>query len=479
MADEKVRIEVPEYEEEPPAPPTFREAIRFLHRKRVRLTAHFLVFASVGVLGLALWLLLSPPDVEGRIVLSFRGIGSGEYPSGKKFTTEDFREPRALVAALADAGIPPDRVDLKRLTANLTVIPIIPPEVVARWKKQDRDGAKREEYQPNEFRLRLRLAGIPKDSAVRLFDAILKRYREQVKYDREIALQFISDWQKKGYRDLIRNYDYWEIPYILVENQGILTRSLKNLIEESAGYQDSLGLSFRDLQKDLGIWSATRLEALRALTYKGRLVKNKGAALLTAQYRLEDLEIESRALNDQTAEALRLVEVLQKPQALLATEDTGKQIPVVDASVMERVIRSDYLSPLVRKISELQEDRKDLEIRKNRLEKDVAYIAGAENVSPERLPQDYRELVPTLSRELSEIIEKYNRLLDRYLTETVANLVAVREGPRVTRGLSLPVVLAVILLLSAVLALFSVVFEHLYRSAMRPTGLAGERASAY
>lgn len=478
MAEERVQSERPEYDE--PASPTFRDAIRFVHRKRVRLVAFFLVFASLGVLGLAAWLALTPREVEGRVVLTFRGIGNGEYPSGKKFSTEDFRDPAILVAALTDAGIPPDRFDVKNLSANLAVTPIIPPEVVARWKRQDRDGVKREEYVPNEFRLRLRLAGIPKESAVRLFDAIMHRYRERVKFQQKAALQFLSAWQRGGYQDLIRNYDYWQVPYILVENQGVLTRSLKNLIDESADYEDpSLQLSFRDIQKDLDIWAGTRLEELRALTFKGRLAKNKTSAIQTAQYQLEDLEIQTRALTNQVAEALRLVEMLQRPQPLLASEDAGKQIPVVDASVMERVIRSDYLSPLVRRISELQEDRKDLEIRKSRLEKDIGYIANAENVPFDRLPKEYRDLVPTLSKELSTIIDKYNRLLDRYLTETVTSLVGIREGPRVTRGLSLPFTLVVIVFLSAILALFAIVIEHLYRSALKPTGLPPEGAPAY
>ena len=477
MVEERVHLE-PEYEE--PASPTFQDAIRFLHRKRVRLVAFFLVFASLGVLGLAAWLAITPREVDGRVVLSFRGIGNSQYPSGKRFTTEDFREPDVLRAALVDAGIPPEKLDLRKLSANLTITPIIPPEVVARWKRQDRDGMKREEYVPNEFRLRLRLAGVPKESAVRLFDAILQRYRDHVKFEQQAALQFVSDWQKGGYRDLIRNYDYWEVPYILVENQGILARSLKDLIDESAGYEDpSLGLSFRDIQKDLGIWAATRLEALRALTYKGRLVKNKSAALLTAQYQLEDLDIEARALDEQTTQALRLVEMLQKPQPLIASQSTGREIPVVDASVMERMMRSDYLTPLVKRISELQEDRKDVEIRKARLEKDIGYLANAENAPFDRLPQEYRDLVPTLSKELSVIIDKYNRLLDRYLTETVTSLVTIREGPRVTRGVSLPFTLVAIVFLSAVLALFAIVIEHLYRSALKPTGLPTERAPAY
>jgi hypothetical protein len=107
------------------------------------------------------------------------------------------------------------------------------------------------------------------------------------------------------------------------------------------------------------------------------------------------------------------------------------------------------------------------------------YIANAENVPFEGLPQEYRDLVPILSKELSTIIGKYNGLLDRYLTDNVTSLVAIREGPRVTRGVSLPLIVAVILVLSAALALFAILFEHLFQSALRPADMPRERAAGY
>ena len=190
----------------------------------------------------------------------------------------------------------------------MTVAPVFPPEILSRWKKQDRDGVKREEYSPNEYEIRIALKGVPPRTQARLFDAIVKRYRDRVKFEQKASTRFVSDWSRGGYKDLVRDYDYWEIPYILGQNVEILDKSLSRLIEESRDYRDpSMQLSFRDIAKDLAIWSSTRLESLRALTFKGRLVKNRAAALVTVEYRLEDLNIQARRKAEETAEAMSTV----------------------------------------------------------------------------------------------------------------------------------------------------------------------------
>src|SRR5215470_3493753 len=151
MADPEVHVHGREPEGYIPAdaePPTFRDAVRFLYDRRVRLAAHFVIFCVIGLLGFVAWLALLPRHAGGRALLTFRGIETGNYPSGKKFSTEDFRSPDVVAGALADAGIPREGLDLSKLSARINVIPIIPPDVISRWKKQDRDGTKREEYVP-------------------------------------------------------------------------------------------------------------------------------------------------------------------------------------------------------------------------------------------------------------------------------------------------------------------------------------------
>jgi hypothetical protein len=452
-----------------PEPPTLADAIRFFHRKRMALLARFGMFAALGLIVFAVWLWLTPRRVEGRLVLSFRGIEKGEYPNGRKFSSGDLREPDVLVGALADAGITAARADLHRVSAGLEVLPIIPPAVLSRWKKADRDGVKREDYSPSDFSLTLSVPSLSASEHVRLFDAIVKRYQSRVKFDESAALNFISNWSHASYRDLVEQYDYWDIPGILDQNVELLNRYMKELIENSMNYKDPASqFSFRDVQKELNIWSATRLEALKGVTYRGRLVKNRDTALLTAQYRLEDLDIQVRRRAGEVQEAMRLLEASQKSQPLAGTQSATRDgLPIVDASVLDRLVKSDYLGPLVKRISELQEETKRLEAEKWHLEKNMTILPQTRNTAPSDLPTGYRELVATVSGELSKIIENYNRLLDSYLTATLSKLVVVRDGPRITRVASTAVVLIAILLLAALASVFLVIFQHVVHASLR------------
>jgi hypothetical protein len=452
-----------------PEPPTLADAIRFIHRKRMALLARFGMFAALGLVVFAIWLWVTPRRVEARLVLSFRGIEKGEYPSGRKFSPGDLREPDVLSGALADAGIAAGRADLHHVSARLQVLPVIPSGVLSRWKKADRDGVRREDYSPTDFDLTLSVPSLSAAEHVRLFDAIVKRYQNRVKFEESAALNFISNWSVASYRDLVGRYDYWDIPVILDQNVELLNRYLKELIENSMNYKEPASqFSFRDAQKELKIWSATRLEALKGVTYRGRLVKNKDTALLTAQYRLEDLDIQVRRRAGEVLDAMKLLEASQKPQALAATQSATRDgLPIVDASVLDRLVKSDYLGPLVKRISDLQEETKRLEAEKWRLEKDMTILPQTRNITPSELPAGYRELVATVSDELSRIIENYNRLLDSYLTATLSKLVVVRDGPRITRGASTSLVLLGILFLAVLASIFLVILQHVVRSSLR------------
>lgn len=447
--------------------PSFTDAIRFLYDRRVRLAARFFFFLGLGIIGFVVWILRAPRTVEGRIALNFVGIERGTYPSGKAFSVEDFRSADVLRAAVADAGLPAD-TDLNRLSGNVDIAPVIPVEVQARWRKQDRDGVKREEFAPNQFQIQLHLDRELSDKTIRLFDAIVKRYRNRARFEQKAALRFTTDLSAASYADLVKTYDYWEIPHILEQNVDVVQKYLAQLDKESKDYKESNSkYSFRALANDLYIWRIVRLEELKAVTYKGRLVRNKETALLTAQYRLEDFEIAARQAAQETAEAMKLLELAQKPPPLAAAQSSGRDfMPVVDSAVIERLTKSDYISPLVMRISDLQTKTKELEAAKWRLEKDVGYLQQASNVAPEALPANYRALIEVLSAELRDILRKYNALLDSYLTDVVTSLVIVRDGPRVTRGTSRAVVALAIVFFSGLFALLAVLAEQLARKAV-------------
>src|SRR5437867_1361967 len=142
--------------------------IRSFYRQRLRLLFYLLLFLGIGFLAY----FLSAKTAEGLLTLAFPGIEKHEYPSGRQFNVEDFRSPQILINALGDIGMPREQVDLRRVAGSVYVTPIIPNEVINRWKKQERDGASREFFYPYEFRIGIAMAGVSDEQRIRLFDAL-------------------------------------------------------------------------------------------------------------------------------------------------------------------------------------------------------------------------------------------------------------------------------------------------------------------
>ncbi len=455
------------YSDVEPEGPGLVDAVRFLYQRRLKLLARFLVIFAVGLVAVLYLYLTSPKTVEGVLGLMFQGIERRQYPSGREFTVEDFRSAELLSRALADADISPDRSSIRDLAAHIVVTPAIPSEIQNRWKKQDRDGVRREDYFPNEFKIGIDIKELTNAQRMRLFDAVVDRYRQRIKADQESALSFISQLAT-GYEKLAGIYDFWDIPGFFRETSQSLTRQLDRLIIASSTSQDpKWQLSFREVAKDLDIWERTRLEALEALTYQGGLVRNRDIISQRVQYQIADLDVEIQQKKQEANEALRLIEVAGRPSALLAGQFSNKEgLPMVDASALDRLIKSDYIGPVVKQISKLQGEAQILEAQKTRLEKQLSWLPKAKNTDLKQLPAGYRELIEILGSELNTIVQEYNHLLDGYLNDTVTSLVVVIQPPVITRGGYSPVLLIVgVIILSALLAVSLLAAEHLFRQA--------------
>lgn len=457
------RVRRGESDTEPGEAPGLIDGIRFLYRRRAALAVRFIAVFGIGVIAFLALYFTSPTAVQGTLALSFRGIERNEYPSGRKFTVEDFRSPGVLAQALADVALPQD--DLRRLTAGVFVTPIIPGDVQARWKKQDRDGARKDEYFPNEFQIAVQVSGLSDAQGIRLYDAIVKSYRGRVKYEQQAALGFAAGGLETSYEKLAARYDFWDIPALFQETYKSLDRSLRTLITEALEYPDAkYQLGFRNIERDLKNWQTIRLAALEAATYQGRLVKNKDLALQRVQHRLEDVDLQAKQKANEANEAIRLLGRLDRPSVVAGQLSTDKGLAVIDTGAIERLLKSDYVAPVVAKVSKLQSEAQELEAEKGRLQKQLALLPKAVNTDPKELPRGYRELVDALSSELSSILGDYNRFLDEYLTATVTSLVAVRRSPMVMHDWIPPRLgLMVITLLSLLMAVTLMSVEHLVR----------------
>ena len=442
------------------AGPGFLDAIRFLYQRRVRLLFYFLATFLLGALVAFFLVHFSPKSVEGTLGIGFRGIEKGEYPSGKRFNVEDFRSPGLLVEALPDTSIGKDRVPLQELAAHISISAVIPGEIRSRWVAQEKAGTKKDEYYPSEFKINISLGNLTTSEKLRLFDAIVKHYRERVKYDRDSALAFASS-PDTSYEKLANSYDPWDIPDLFRQSSRSLDEKLTKLIEESLLYQDArYHLAFRELARDLDTWNRTRLQALEALTYQGHLVRNRDFVMQRLQYQIQDLDVRIKQQNQEANEAIRLLEVIDRPNALLTGKLTNKDgIPIVDTTALDKLIKNDYVAPVVDRVSDLQDSIQKLALEKARLENQLSWISRTPTTAS--LQSGHKELIGSVSTELNSIFTRYNRLLDEYLNATITSLVIVRQPALPVSQYSYMTILIGWFFVSIVLALFGIGGERL------------------
>lgn len=453
------------YSDEEADGPGLIDGIRFLYRRRMKLALLFFIFLGIGLFIFLAIYFSSRKVVSGTITLNFTGIEKQEYPSGRKFTVEDFRSPDLLTKAMA--VISEEKVEPIDLAAHVYVTPVIPGDIQSRWKKQEKDGTRKEEYLPNEFKLEIAVGGLTDDQRLRLFDAVVKAYRDRVKYDQHSALGFVATWDT-AYDKLAASYDFWDIPALFGDTYRLLSGRVNAVIVESLQSQDpKYQLTFRGAARDLNAWYTTRLMALEALTYQGKLVKNRDIMIQRVQYRIEDLDIQIRQKTQEAKEATNLLGIIEQPKAMLAGGLGNKEgLPILDASALDRLIKSDYVGPVVQRISKLQEEIQAMEADKARLAKQLSWLPKASNLDLSQLPSGHRELIETLSSELKTIADEYNRLLDEYLVATITSKVLLKQSPIVARDGYSPILLLVaVTLLSAFLAVFYLGVEHLARQA--------------
>ena len=175
------------------------------------------------------------------------------------------------------------------------------------------------------------------------------------------------------------------------------------------------------------------------MTFQGRLVKNRDLTIQRVQQRLDDIDIQIKQKSQEASEGLRLLAVIDRPNTLIAGRlNNDKGPPVIDVGVLDKLLKNDYIGPVVTKISKLQSETQELEAEKGRLQKRLTFLPKAVNVDIKELPRGYKEAVDVLSSELTGIVRSYNRLLDDYLTAAVTGLVAVRQAPIARREGSSP-----------------------------------------
>ncbi|GEM_PF-2636426 len=457
-----------EFVDEPP-PPTFGDAVRYLWERRVRLAKYFLGLLALGVVGTLAWSFSRERVAEATVSLGFKGIEKGEYPNGRKFAIADIRGPKILQKAVKEIGKEKSFPAVDMVVRGIQVQPVIPGEIQARWKMQDKAGTKREDYSPSNFLITARPKGMSPDESVQLLYALLQAYQQDVRDEQLGALKFMGEVTRYKPDELIRLYDYWDLPRILGENVAALKDHLRGLTEEAKDFRDpKFNVSFQDLEQDLSVWSSTRLESFRGLVDGDRLVKNRDSMIKRLQTRQEQLDIQIRGVTQELLEATKLLETVDRPRTTLAGPMSGKDgLPVIDTNALDRLVASDYISGVVKRVTGLQERKARLQEARWGAERDLALLAKAQDVPLEKLPPTFERDLGVVTTDLARILDTYNKLLSSYLDATVTSQVTLRDGPRVVRlGPSTVMVLAGVVFACAALALLLLIVDQSVRVAM-------------
>lgn len=452
-----------------PSSPSFGDAIQYVWERRVRLAKFFLGLLALGVLGTLWWSTQRVRLAEATLSLGFKGIERGEYPNGRKFTIGDIRSPKVLQKAIKEMGKEKSFPAVDMVARGIQIQPVIPGEIQARWKTQDKIGARREEYSPSNFLITARPNGMTPDESVQLLYALLQAYQQEVRNEQLGALKFMGEVTRYRPEELIRLYDYWDLPRILVENVAILKGHLRGLTEEAKDFRDpKFNVSFQDLEQDVSVWSSTRLESLRGLVDGDRLVKNRDSMIKRLQARQEQLDIQIRGVSQELLEATKLLETVDRSRSTLAGPMSGKDgLPVIDTNALDRLVASDYIGGVVKRVTGLQERKTRLQETRWAAERDLALLAKAQDVPLEKLPPTFERDLGVLTTDLARILDTYNKLLSSYIEATVTSQVTLRDGPRVVRlGPSTVMVLAGVVFVCTALALLLLIVDQSVRVAM-------------
>jgi hypothetical protein len=157
--------------------------------------------------------------------------------------------------------------------------------------------------------------------------------------------------------------------------------------------------------------------------------------------------------------------VIDRPKTLVSGQLAKEGTPSIDVAALDKLLKGDYVGPVVERISKLQTETQEKLEEKDRLEKQLALLPKSSDPSG-KIPEGYKELTTTLSKELSGIIQKYDKILDDYLDATITAMVTIKQAPLITRpGYSPLIVIPGIAFMSLFLAIVLLGIEHMFAKA--------------
>lgn len=468
-------------------PLRIEDAVRYLVVRWRRLV---LVFAVVAIsLAAVVWATRAQQvwPVRGTITLTFKGIETHRYPTGRPFDEGELISPTVIAEARRAAGL---TASVAELADSVSVSAVIPPAVVARWQQQDRQGQEREAYYPADYRITIGGGRLSRDEKFSLFRGIVEAYQSHLRSELYVTEFHISD--AIGFGDGWKRLDPFELPQPMHQALPIMRRAATTLLElaepsaqtleqlqaeeprelsEAAaavplGVEDlSYSVLLAELHAQIGQFESGPLASLEGLTYSRGITNDREQVLRTGEQLLLVLNQRLDQARQETAILKETIESVDRPQFMVPSFDGVNRPVEMNKDMIGTLLRNDYYAELIRRSIATGERVSQLQAERDALARRLQSLRGAAVPPTPEWETAARRAVDGFKA----LRDRYRELVVGYFDLVAASHVRIKNGPYVDYSGRTPasVVALALIAIALLMALFVVRLHEMVAKAQR------------
>lgn len=427
--------------------------------------------------------------VGGTVLLTFSGIETHTYPTGRHFDPLDIISPQVVSHARQMSGIG-SQASIEQLGRGVSIAPVIPEDVLRKWRAADREGHTREQFYPNEYRLYVSLSQLKTAERLSFVNHILTAYRDRLAdelYSR--SLHVADPFQDEG---SWRAIDPWDLPQILERSLPVLRTAVYGMVRglsserqwddfnsaEGLNFDPSetglvrdpnFALRFVDLNSEISLFERGELAALSGYTYNAGLVRDRDIAIRRTEVRLQQATDQLSRQQMETKMTADLLAKVDRPQFLVPGAGASTTATEMKPDVIQTLLRNDYYAELVRRSVDNNSQTSRLDAQRAIVQRQLDRLRGA--VPLQEPPEAYNKYAQAAVGRFRHLLQRYRALVTEYVDSVAGSQVVLKEGPYVDRGERIPLwaVLAAILSISLLVAIVGVLLHDIATQVRRRT----------
>ena len=435
------------------------------------------VFIALGVflcIGVAMgYVMLKYPTkyiTQCIIQLNFPGIEEHRNPDGTLFNKNQIITPailsRTSVFLQKKNKIPP----LENIRGMIDIKTIIPPEIEGKRKEAEK-AKETYTFYSNQFRLTLTTEEksiFSTEERSQILLSVIGEYRKdfEKKYGEEplVVIDFPAGF--------LASSDYLDTINAFKVRANSFIKFLDSKIAKAGFFRSQKTAdSFVEVKNDLELLNGIEISGIEATIKLLKLTKNKENLINVYRHKIRTIDVERKKKEKEALIARKLLEDMRRPGryepsmgAVNKKTETGL---LLDTSFIKDMIKEDSSTLLLKTALEAEVRAKNLEVDKEFLEEEIAFLREKEKEKnreeKEKKKEKEKENIAYIKTGLRDIEDKIvalskraNELNVEYLGKSVNNAVQVVRDPETNSVRSKD--MKKIVLLAGVVALFMAVF---------------------